>query len=134
MTMLGSAEVVAFVPSRDLAVSRPFYEGTLGLTFVGEDPFALLFDANGVMLRVVNVAQVDGFIPAPFTILGWQVGSAENAVRALADRGVRFERYPWMDQDSMGIWSAPGGARVAWFRDPDGNTLSVTEMPESAVP
>ena len=132
--MLGSAEVIAFVPSRDLAASRPFYETTLGLTFVGDDGFALVFDANGVTVRVVNVTGVDGWAPAPFTILGWGVPSAERAVISLVAKGVRFERYPGMDQDRLGIWTSPNGARVAWFRDPEGNTLSVTELPPHEDP
>ena len=127
--MLGSADLIAFVPSRNLTVSRPFYEKTLGLTFLGEDRFALVFDANEVTVRVVNVSTVDAFAPAPFTILGWQVPSAALAVAELVANGVRFERYPGMDQDADGIWTAPGGARVAWFKDPDGNTLSITEVP-----
>ena len=127
--MLGSADLIAFVPSRNLERSRRFYEQTLGLAFAGEDAFALVFDANGVMVRVVNVSMVDTFAPAPFTILGWQVASVERAGRSLVTRGVRLERYPGMDQDANGIWTAPGGARVAWFKDPDGNTLSITEVP-----
>ena len=131
--MLGSADLIAFVPSRNLDVARPFYEKTLGLTFVGEDAFALVFDANGVMVRVVNVSMVDTFAPAPFTILGWQVPSADRAGRSLVAKGVRLERYPGLDQDTNGIWTAPGGARVAWFKDPEGNTLSITEMPAEAT-
>ena len=131
--MLGSADLIAFVPSRNLAVSRPFYEKTLGLTFVAEDRFALVFDANGVTVRVVNVSMVDTFAPAPFTILGWQVASADRAGRSLVAKGVRLERYPGMDQDPNGIWTAPGGARVAWFKDPDGNTLSITEVPAESM-
>ena len=126
--MLRSADVIAFVPSRDLAASRSFYETTLGLTFVGDDGFALVFDANGVTVRVVNVTGVEGWAPAPFTILGWEVPSAERAVISLVAEGVRFERYPGMEQDRNGIWIAPGGARVAWFKDPEGNTLSITEV------
>ena len=131
--MLGSADLIAFIPSRNLAVSRRFYESTLGLTFVGEDAFALVFDANGVTVRVVNVSTVDAFVPAPFTILGWQVKSAERAAHALVAKGVGFERYRGMGQDANGIWTAPGGARVAWFKDPDGNTLSITEMPDEST-
>ena len=125
--MLGSAEIIAFVPTRDPSRARRFFEETLGLRFLSEDPFAVVFDANGVPVRVVNVASVPGYAPAPFTILGWQVANLESTVRELARRGVKFERFPGMEQDALGIWRSPSGARVAWFKDPDGNTLSVTQ-------
>lgn len=125
--MLGSASVVAFVPTRDPANARQFYENVLGLEFVSDDAFALVFNANGVPIRVVNVSSIDAFAPAPFTILGWQVPSAQTAVRQLGAKGVVFERFPGMPQDADGIWQSPSGARVAWFKDPDGNLLSISE-------
>jgi len=125
--LLGSAEVIAFVPTRDPAVARAFYENTLGLEFVSEDPFALVFNAHGVILRIATVSKVSEFKPAHYTILGWHVASAEKAVRGLTEKGVKFERFPGMPQDRLGIWNSPSGARVAWFKDPDGNILSVTE-------
>lgn len=123
--MLGSAKVVAFVPTRDAAKARAFYEGVLGLRFVSEDAFALVFDCAGTMLRVVNVRD---FQPLPFTVLGWDVPHAEEAARGLQARGVAFQRYEGMAQDALGIWTSPAGARVAWFQDPDGNVLSITEF------
>jgi catechol 2,3-dioxygenase-like lactoylglutathione lyase family enzyme len=125
--MLGSAYVIAFVPTRDPARARIFYEKTLGLKFVSEDPFALVFEAQSVMIRVANVSSVREFKPAPFTILGWEVRNAEKTVESLSVRGVKFERFPGMKQDEFGVWDSPSGARVAWFKDPDGNILSVTE-------
>ena len=125
--MLGTSDLVAFVPTRDPARARRFYEETLGLRLLAEDPFALVFDANGVALRIVNVAGVPDFAPAPYTILGWDVADVESTVRELAGRGVTFARFPGMEQDALGIWRSPSGARVAWFKDPDGNTLSVTQ-------
>lgn len=125
--MLGSADLIAFVPTRDPAKARTFYEKTLGLKFVSEDPFALVFDANGVMIRIANVSSVSDFKPASFTILGWQVPNAQKAVDALTRKGVKFENFAGMKQDRSGIWDSPSGARVAWFKDPDGNTLSITE-------
>ena len=125
--MLGSAEIIAFVPTRDPARARGFYEDTLGLRFVSEDPFALVFDANGVAIRIANVASVPSFTPAPFTILGWQVADVGRTVRELARRGVTFERFAGMEQDTIGVWRSPSGAQVAWFKDPDGNTLSVKQ-------
>ena len=84
-----------------------------------------MFDANGIMLRVVRVAEVS---PLERTVLGWQVADIQITVRQLAERGVRFERYTFMTQDDIGIWTAPDGSRVAWFKDPDGNLLSLTQL------
>ena len=123
--MLSGAKVVAFVPTRDAAKARSFYEGVLGLRLVSEDAFALVFDCAGTMLRVVNVAE---FEPFPFTVLGWDVPDAPMAARGLRAKGVAFDRYEGMGQDELGIWTSPAGARVAWFRDPDGNVLSITEF------
>jgi catechol 2,3-dioxygenase-like lactoylglutathione lyase family enzyme len=126
--MLGHAELIAFVPTRDPKKARRFYEKTLGLQFVSEDPFALVFNAHGVVLRIANVSAVKDFKPAPFTILGWRVSNAESAVRELREKGIKFERFPGMDQSASGIWRSPSGAQVAWFKDPDGNMLSITEI------
>ena len=125
--MLGSSDIVAFVPSRSPKKSRSFYERTLGLGFVSDDEFANVFDANHVMVRVVDVSSVDGFTPFPFTILGWSVDDIEKTVKGLEKKGVTFERYQGMDHDQLGIWTSPSGARIAWFKDPDGNLLSLSE-------
>ena len=129
--MLGSMDIIAFVPTRSREKARSFYEKTIGLRLVSDDQFALVFDANGVMVRVVDVSSVAGFAPAPFTILAWIVGDVGKAVRGLGKKGVTFERYPGMQQDQVGVWTSPSGAKVAWFKDPDGNVLSVTEHPET---
>jgi len=124
--VLATADVVAFAPATDLARARAFFEETLGLRFVYEDGFACVFDANGTTLRVSLVEQLT---PAPFTILGWNVADVHSVVRGLRDRGVEFLVFDGFGQDDLGVWPAPGGAQVAWFHDPDGNTLSVTQMP-----
>jgi catechol 2,3-dioxygenase-like lactoylglutathione lyase family enzyme len=126
--MLGDADLIAFVPTRDPQKARQFYEQTLGLEFVSEDPFALVFNAHGVMLRIANVSTLADFRPDPFTILGWRVTSAERTVGELGKKGVKFERFPGMNQNHLGIWQSPSGAHVAWFKDPDANMLSVTEI------
>jgi catechol 2,3-dioxygenase-like lactoylglutathione lyase family enzyme len=122
--MLASAAVVAFVPATDLDRSRRFYEDVLGLSLVETNPFACVFRAAGVTLRVTKV---EGLRPQPFTVLGWTVPDIHGAVDELATLGVKVERYDGMDQDRHGIWTAPGGAQIAWFKDPDGNTLSFTQ-------
>ena len=125
--MLGSMDIIAFVPTRSREKAREFFEKTLGLRFVSDDRFALVFDANGVMVRVVDVSGVADYKPAPFTILGWSVSDIGKTVKGLQKKGVKLERFPGMEQDQLGVWSSPSGAKVAWFKDPDENVLSVTE-------
>ena len=128
-SILGGSEVVAFAPTTDPAKARAFYEGILGLRLVADEkPFSLVFDLSGIMLRVTTVQELK---PQPFTILGWRVTALEATVDRLAAAGVRSERYPGVnDSDPRGIWNSPGGAHIAWFKDPDGNVLSVTEFPK----
>jgi catechol 2,3-dioxygenase-like lactoylglutathione lyase family enzyme len=126
--MLGSTDIIAFVPTKAGGQARFFYEGLLGLQFVSDDDFALVFNANGIMIRVVKTQQ---FTPAPYTILGWRVKGIEKTVTALLEKGVHFERFGFSKQDDRGIWTAPNGDKVAWFKDPDGNTLSISEHAES---
>lgn len=123
--MLGTGDLVAFVPTTDLERARSFYEGQLGLALKSESPFAVVFDANGTMLRVTAV---DEIARAQYTVLGWKVDDIATAVRALAGNGVGFLRFEGMEQDDLGVWTTPSGDRVAWFKDPDGNTLSLTEF------
>ena len=123
--MLGNTPIVAFIPTLDFDRARAFYVDVLGLKFVANDGFELVLDANGTMIRVAKV-QPD-FKPAIFTILGWEVTEIEKVVAAITEKGVVFERYGFFEQDDLGIWAAPGGAKVAWFKDPDGNTLSVSQ-------
>lgn len=122
--MLGSTKIVAFVPTRDAKKAKSFYEGLLGLRFVSEDRFAVVLDANGISVRVSNVPE---FKPHPFTILGWEVSEIEKVVSGLEARGVHFEKYGFEGQDQQGVWTAPTGDKVAWFKDPDGNILSVSQ-------
>ncbi len=122
--MLGSRDLTVLVGTARFDEARTFYQETLGLALVSQDPFAAVFDANGTTLRL---SRVEELAPQPFAVLGWSVPDIEAAVDALKARGVEFERYPGMEQDERGLWQAPGGPRIAWFRDPDGNTLSLTE-------
>ena len=122
--MLSDAKLVAFVPTTDFARARAFYAGVLALPVVSEDDFALVLDARGTTVRVTKV---EALRAAPYTILGWEVADIRELAAALAARGVVFERYPWFEQDPLGIWTAPSGHRVAWFKDPDGNVLSVSQ-------
>jgi catechol 2,3-dioxygenase-like lactoylglutathione lyase family enzyme len=122
--MLGTMQLMAFVPTRDFRKSRAFYEGKLGLTFVGQDGFAMMMDANGTPVRVAKVPE---YTPFPFTMLGWQVPDIGATVSALKKKGVACEVFGFFEQDPLGIWTAPTGDKVAWFKDPDGNLLSVSE-------
>ncbi|MDQ6710146.1 MAG: VOC family protein [Candidatus Dormibacteraeota bacterium] len=123
--MLETSDLIAFVSSSDAKRAREFYAETLGLTLEEESPFAVVFEVNGVMLRVTVVDSVQ---PAPYTVLGWRVDDIDATVRSLAARGVAFLRYEGMGQDTLGIWRAPSKARIAWFKDLDGNILSLTEL------
>jgi catechol 2,3-dioxygenase-like lactoylglutathione lyase family enzyme len=124
---LSRCKLVAFVTVVDVDRAKAFYRDTLGLRLVSEElPFALVFDANGTMLRLAIGRDAS---PAPGTVLGWKVPDIAVAVRDLLEAGVRFERYEFMKQDELGIWTTPTGARVAWFKDPDGNVLSISEHP-----
>jgi len=122
--MLGTTDIVAFVPIADSEKARAFYEGVLGLRFIKDDGFALVLEANGIMIRAAKMKEVT---PAQFTILGWQVTNIEDVVRALQQKGVHVEIFGFFKQDDLGIWTAPTGDKVAWFKDPDGNILSVSE-------
>jgi len=122
--MLSKSPLVAFVATAAPESAKHFYGSVLGLPLLEDTPFALVFDANGTSLRIQKVRHV---APAPHTVLGWAVSDIRAAVQGMAAKGVAFQRYDGLAQDQLGIWSVPGGALVAWFRDPDGNTLSLTE-------
>jgi catechol 2,3-dioxygenase-like lactoylglutathione lyase family enzyme len=123
MTWAGST--VAFVGVSDLDVAERFYGETLGLDLDDQWPFSLVATVGETSLRITLVEQVQA---APYTVLGWNVPDVEATVDLLAPRGVTFTRYEGFGQDERGIWTAPSGARVAWFLDPDGNNLSVTQL------
>jgi catechol 2,3-dioxygenase-like lactoylglutathione lyase family enzyme len=122
--MLTHNSLVAFVPTKDANRARRFYEGVLGLRFIADDSFAIVMDANGTMVRIVRL---EDFTPFPFTLLGWQVTDIHKTVAEMASKGVKFNRYPYFEQSPDGVWTAPEGAKVAWFTDPDGNTLSISQ-------
>ncbi len=118
-------KMIGFVTTNDAEKATTFYRDLLGFRLIGDDGFALVFDANGTMLRV---AKGRAFVPAQGTVLGWEVDDLRAAVRELAGRGVKMEQFnlDFMKQDADGIWTAPTGDQVAWFKDPDGNTLSLS--------
>jgi catechol 2,3-dioxygenase-like lactoylglutathione lyase family enzyme len=127
---LSKYNIIGFISIVNVSRARDFYQHTLGLRLVMEEPpFALVFDANGIMLRLGMAKELP---PAHGTVLGWQVPEIAGTVKDLALAGVLFERYEGigMVQDELGIWTSPTGAKVAWFKDPDGNTLSISEHPE----
>ena len=124
--MFEGNRLMTFVPVSNAEKARAFYRDRLGLRLVSEDPFALVFDVEGVMLRATLVS---GFTPQPFTVLGWQVQDARATANNMTWGGIVFERYPGLSQDKDGLWRAPGGALIGWFKDPDGNLLSITQLP-----
>ncbi|MGI0133719.1 MAG: VOC family protein, partial [Candidatus Micrarchaeaceae archaeon] len=118
--------LMAFIPVSNADKARSFYRDTLGLRLISEDPFALVFDVEGMMLRATLISD---FTPQPFTVLGWQVPDAATAARTLSAAGISLVRFPGMNHDEDGLWHAPGGAIVGWFKDPDGNVLSISQLP-----
>ena len=122
--MLSGAKIVAFAPITDVARARAFYVDVLGLTVLEDTPFALVCDAGGTTVRITPVGELS---PQPFTVLGWAVDDVAATSRALVDAGVELLRFDGMDQDDLGVWTAPGGDRIAWFHDPDGNVLSLSQ-------
>jgi catechol 2,3-dioxygenase-like lactoylglutathione lyase family enzyme len=122
--MLENAKIAAFVSTRDRATAKAFYGGTLGLKIAHEDDYAVVFDSNGISLRVSVVRDL---VPQKFTVLGWNVSDIEDTAKAMIAKGISFERVPGLEQDALGIWTPVPGVKVAWFKDPDGNWLSIAQ-------
>ena len=122
--MLAGFDLVAHVGVADMARARRFYGDVLGLPVVDEDPFAVTVAVHGRTLRLTAVGTP---VAAPYSVLAWRVDDIAAVVDGLAARGVAFARYEGLEQDDRGIWAAPGGTRVAWFLDPDGNNLSLAQ-------
>ena len=122
--MLTDKKLKAFVPIVKPNEAKLFYKDILGLKLLSEDQFALEFDANGTLLRVTIVQELK---PHPFTILGWNVDDIVSVIKQLNSKNIYCERYEFLEQDNLGIWLTPNGSKVAWFKDPDGNILSLTE-------
>lgn len=123
--MTTHTRMISFVATQKPALAREFYSKTLGLKLVSDDPFAMVFDVNGAMLRVQKVQEL---VPARHTVLGWDVPDIAARIAELTGRGARFEHFPGLPQDESGVWTSPSGAKVAWFKDPDGNILSLTQF------
>ena len=117
--------VITFLLTQKAEAALLFYRDLLGLTFLGDDGFALAFDMNGVLLRIAKVPE---FTAAQNTVLGWESRDIRQSIIALSQKGIAFERYPNLGQDELGIATFPGGDKVAWFKDPDGNVLSLTQF------
>lgn len=123
--MLESSDVIAFASATDLPRARQFYEGVLGLRVVEQNDYACVCDAHGTMLRITAVPEV---AQPGYTVLGWRVTDITTAMSGLVEAGVSFRRYDGMGQDAAGVWTTPNGDKVAWFGDPDGNHLSLTQF------
>lgn len=123
---LAACKPVSFIGTRNRAAATQFYGGTLGLAHLAEDPFAVTYDLAGTPLRLTDIGN---HVPSPHTVLGWIVDDIVATATELRGRGVKFELYEGFEQDDLGIWRAPGGgAQIAWFLDPDGNNLSLTQF------
>ena len=122
--MLAAGKLIGFVPTKDASRSREFYESKLGFKFISDDQFALVMQAGENMIRI---AKARDFSPAQYTVMGWEVTDIEANVKWLNGRGVVLEKYPFVQDQELGIWTTPNGDRVAWFKDPDGNVLSISQ-------
>jgi len=122
--MLADKKLNAFIPTLKPGKAKSFYKDTLGLQFLSEDNYGMEFDANGTLLRVITVQELN---PQLFTVLGWNVPDIAYIIKELNKKSIVCEKYGFPDQDNLGIWISPGGSKVAWFKDPDGNVLSLTE-------
>jgi len=122
--MLNNSRIIGFAPTKDAAKAKDFYVGRLGMEFVSEDGYALVLNANGNMLRVIKAGD---FKPVHYTVLGWEVKNIESVVAGLKSAGVSFEQYPFIQNKESSVWNAPNGDKIAWFKDPDGNVLSISE-------
>jgi predicted enzyme related to lactoylglutathione lyase len=122
--MLQNSPPITFLATDDREASLVFFQSVLGLQLLHKEPDVLVWDLAGIILRMSVMPKV---VPAPFTVLGWLVEDIRGSCRQLAERGVRFERYEQFEQDDLGIATFPGGTRVAWFKDPAGNLLSLTQ-------
>jgi catechol 2,3-dioxygenase-like lactoylglutathione lyase family enzyme len=123
--MLSDKKLRAFVPTSNQEKAKLFYKNVLGLKLLSEDKYALEFDANGTLLRVTTVQDLQ---PQQFTVLGWGVDDISSTIKSLSDKNIFCEKYDFFEQDELGVWIAPNGSKVAWFKDPDGNVLSLTEL------
>lgn len=122
--MLAAGKLIGFVPTIDSRRARDFYEGKLGFQFISDDQFALVMQAGESMIRIAKAGE---FTPAQYTVMGWEVTDIEAMVKWLNSRGVEFEKYPFVQDRELGIWTTPNGDKVAWFKDPDGNVLSLSQ-------
>jgi len=122
--MLSKKPICTFLPTTNPLKSKAFYQDTLGLVLTSQDNFALEFNVHGTPLRITTVHELT---PHPFTVFGWYVDNLAASIQVLRKKGVTFERYDGMKQDELGIWIAPSRTKIAWFKDPDGNVLSLIE-------
>jgi predicted enzyme related to lactoylglutathione lyase len=123
--MLADKKLKSFIPTTIPEKAKVFYRDVLGLKLLSEDHYASEFDANGVLLRITTVPSLK---PQEFTVLGWNVPDIKSLIGQMNDKGIICEKYDFLEQDKLGIWNSPGGSKVAWFKDPDGNLLSLTEL------
>jgi len=122
--MLADKKLKAFVPTIKPEEAKSFYKDVLGLKLLSQDNYALEFEVNGTLLRVITVQELK---PQAFTVLGWNVGDIASTIKSLNDKNIFCEKYDFLEQDGLGVWTSPNGSKVAWFKDPDGNILSLTE-------
>lgn len=126
---LATNSPIAFIPTQQPEAARHFYEQTLGLKFVADNDFAIVFRVGPEPQAMLRIVRARNFVPVSHTIFGWEVENVEQSVDELLGKGIQFLRPGYFEQDARNIWNAPDGSRIAWFQDPDGNTLSISEHP-----
>ena len=124
--MLVNETLKTFVPTVKPRDAKAFYQDTLGLKLLSHDDYGIEFDSGGTLLRVAMVRELK---PNEFTVLGWNVKDIKSEIRSLNQKGVVFQKYDFLEQDDLRIWTSPNNSKVAWFKDPDGNILSLSQMP-----
>ena len=122
--MFEDKDLKVFVPTIKPAEAKSFYKDVLGLPLLSEDEYALEFHAKNTLVRVITVQK---FTPHLFTVLGWNVADILATIKELNNKNILCERFSFLEQDEAGVWTSPNGSKVAWFKDPDGNVLSITE-------
>ncbi len=122
--MLKNSKLVGFLATSQPELAKHFYTEKLGLSLLEDTPFAIVVESKGSVVRIQKMEQVQ---PQSYTALGWEVENINETVSNLLKAGVEFKQFDGLDQNELGIWSSPSGAKVAWLKDPDGNLLSLTQ-------
>ncbi|NKC01482.1 MAG: VOC family protein [Pseudomonadales bacterium] len=124
--MLANAELQTLALTADIPTAITFYEEVLGLSLKANSDGAAVFDVGGRDLRVSPVAETS---PTEHTVFGFAVADVQGVAEELSSKGVPLVEFQGFPHDQNGLVATPDGSRVCWFRDPDGNLISVVQYP-----